>query len=439
MIDLDNEEAAAATFTSEGSNSNEHICLSDEEELAIGRRWDPLGEEKEENVTLAKDTLDDRWVLLFALVSIVYDICVDRNHFVCEYQNMFYSRRELQGHDPRIKNLEDEQEILSNSLQALTSHFAQVQFRLRQIVEAPPDERDQLLESLEELANRGIPEVTKLDPIEHEQLTEILVRQQERQFEIIDQLKKQLSNVEKLAYDSGAPILPQSVLLEKQKVIIEELKKKLNLNVSDEEFPQLSIDEIRSQIDNAFGNLVQPLKMKETLVDQLKTQVVDLERFVAHLQCETPNTAGMTGGDRESPVEVPFSTYNSKTAKKSKAPASQLSQPSEPSASARHGINYPNDSYNNQNLTAKVSTLIDRATAVLNIFAETQLGCNSNPFQKNTLKKTAKYNHWGDLRAQLEVDVQEIISLLISIESPSVRNDPKANYSSDSDEDTPPV
>lgn len=343
-----------------------------------------------------------------------------------------------QGHDPRIKNLEDEQEILSNSLQALTSHFGQVQFRLRQIVEAPPDERDQLLESLEELANRGIPEVTKLDPIEHEQLAEILVRQQERQFEIIDQLKKQLSNVEKMAYDSGAPILPQSVLVEKQKVIIEELKKKLNLNVSDEELPELSVDEIRSQIDNAFGNLVQPLKMKDTLVSQLKTQVVDLERFVAHLQCETsPDATDNATGGKASSAEVPFSTYNSKTAKKSKIPGSQGGQSAEATASTKHGTKYPNESYNNQNLTAKVSGLIDRATAVLNIFAETQLGCNSNHFQKNLLKKTTKYNHWGDLRAQLEVDVQEIISLLMSVEGSRSNNDADTNGSSDSDDGAP--
>lgn len=343
-----------------------------------------------------------------------------------------------QGHDPRIKNLEDEQEILSNSLQALTSHFAQVQFRLRQIVEAPAEERDLLLESLEELANRGIPEVTKLDPIEHEQLTEILVRQQERQFELIDHLKKQLSNVEKLALDSGAPILPQSVLVEKQKVIIEELKKKLNINVSDEELPQLSIDDIRSQIDSAFGSLVQPLKMKETLVNQLKTQVVDLERFVAHLQCETtPDTNSSNG----KPIDIPFSTYNSKTAKKTKPSSSQLSRPetqTQPNGGGA-GNNCRPDSYANQNLTTKVSGLIDRATAVLNIFAETQLGCNNNRFQKNTLKKTTKFNHWGDLRAQLEVDVQEIVSLLIPISdvqrSNNDRRRAKANFSSDSDDD----
>lgn len=338
----------------------------------------------------------------------------------------------IQINDTRIKNLEDEQEILSSSLQALTSHFAQVQFRLRQIVEAPVEERDDLLQSLEELAFRGIPEVTKLDPIENEQLSDILIRQKERQFELIEHLKQQLTSVEKLAYESGAPILPQSVLLEKQKVIIEELKKKLDINVTDENLPQLSADEIRSQIDTAFGSLVQPLKMKETLVGQLKTQVVDLERFVAHLQCETP-----TDMNADKSADVSFNTYNSKTAKNAKQSSNVVERP-EPRARNGSAGDHPQQSHSNQNLASKVSGLLDRATAVLNIFAETQLGCSNSHFQKNTLKKTNKYNHWGDLRAQLEVDVQEIISLLISIgeEEGTGNRNYRTDYSSDSDDNS---
>ena len=44
-----------------------------------------------------------------------------------------------------FKNLENEQELLSTSLQALTSHFAQVQFRLRQIITAPQEQRINLI------------------------------------------------------------------------------------------------------------------------------------------------------------------------------------------------------------------------------------------------------------------------------------------------------
>lgn len=72
-----------------------------------------------------------------------------------------------------------------------------------------------------------------------------------------------------------------------------------------------------------------------------------------------------------------------------------------------------------ESLSSKAANVLDKAAALLNIFAVTQFGCGSNSFQKNSLKKTTKGNHWGDLRAQIEVDVQEIISLVTSMQSSS--------------------
>ena len=54
--------------------------------------------------------------------------------------------------------MEEDQEQLNSSLMALTSHFAQVQFRLKQIVDAEPDAKEVLLKELEEFAFRGIPD-----------------------------------------------------------------------------------------------------------------------------------------------------------------------------------------------------------------------------------------------------------------------------------------
>ena len=42
----------------------------------------------------------------------------------------------------QLQHLEEEQEQLNSSLLALTTHFAQVQFRLKQIVNAPIDEKE---------------------------------------------------------------------------------------------------------------------------------------------------------------------------------------------------------------------------------------------------------------------------------------------------------
>lgn len=325
----------------------------------------------------------------------------------------------MDGDNCHIKQLENEQEMLSTSLQALTSHFAQVQFRLRQICDAPADERDGLLKSLEELAFRGIPEVMKLDPRQHENLYKIMERQQNRQFELIEHLKRQLSDAEKFAYESGADILPQSIIVEKQKAFLNQLKNKLKLTVDDKILSQLTVDDIRAQVDNALGEFVQPMKMKDTLVSQLKTQIVDLERFVAYLQAEQEMTPEIKAAIKNSKnPEIAFQTYNSKMARSRKHSQSDMAKGT--TAGSSQNDNNANEQRQQRrmdnDLSGKVSSLLIKANNILDMFALTQLSCSSRRGQRNTLKKTQKGNHWGDLRAKLEVDVQEIVSLVSSIE-----------------------
>ncbi len=232
-------------------------------------------------------------------------------------------------------------ELVSNddvmsSLLALTSHFAQVQFRLRQIVDAAPDDRDKLLQSLEEFAFRGIniPDVSKMDCGDNEQ--DAMEQQRNRQFELIERLKQQLSDVEKFAYESGAKVLPQSMLVEKQKVIIDELKNKVNFNVFDDDLLQLTSEDLRNQVDHALGEFVGPVKMKDTLVSQLKTQITDLERFVAYLQCETQDLKQMTkemSGLKN--LETAYTSYNTQMAKNRRRTRSASGQDVEPKETTR--------------------------------------------------------------------------------------------------------
>ncbi|XP_055301080.1 RUN domain-containing protein 1 isoform X2 [Sitodiplosis mosellana] len=378
---------------------------SDEEEeidVAAGRRWDPLGEEKENDETVVDQA----------------------------------SRHEsIDGNNTQIKQLENEQELLSTSLQALTSHFAQVQFRLRQIVESPTGDRDSLLQSLEEFAFRGIPEVMRLNPREHESLYKIMERQQSRQFELIEHLKQQLSDAEKFAYESGADILPQSIVVEKQKAIFNELKNKLKLNVDEKVLPQLTEDDIRAQVDSAIGEFVTPLKMQDTLVSQLKTQIVDLERFVAYLQAEQELTPEIKAAIKNSKnPEIAFQTYNSKMARSRKQSQSDSGKEQKPNKAGTSKSDYirGQQSRVDHDLTGKMSNLLVKASAILDMFALTQLGCGSQRIQRNSLKKTQKGNHWGDLRAQLEVDVQEVILLVSTVEK--LQNESKTIQECDSSE-----
>ena len=186
----------------------------------------------------------------------------------------------------RVRQMEEEQEELSSSLMALTSHYAKVQLRLQQIVAAPNSAREELLRDLEQFAFRGIPNMRPVDlpslPGEQEAVIE---DQKKKQAEAIEQLRGQLEELESYAYMSGDSAPPSRLLLDRQRLVMEQLRDRLNLNVED--IAALSEDQVRASVDTAVGQIVNPLKMKSQLVGQLQTQITDLEMFIQFLQEET--------------------------------------------------------------------------------------------------------------------------------------------------------
>ncbi|KAH8420481.1 hypothetical protein KR009_010806 [Drosophila setifemur] len=323
----------------------------------------------------------------------------------------------------RLRSIEEEQELLTSSLLALTSHFAHVQLRVRQIVEAPTEERDQLLRDLEDFAFQGIPEAAQ--PKDAQDGSESRDGESElvADSQLIEQLKSQLTELEQLAYEAGEPgILPQHVLLEKQKFILDELRSKLNLQVEQHELPTLSTEQLRHQVDNAIGEFVGPLKMKEQLVAQLKTQITDLERFIAFLQCDADQNST---GDRLKLLSGAYNSYAAKqTARCSQATPSSAAQPVVPvpvagSAASPTSVRPGSGSGSNsgESLHSKAHGLLDKASLLMQMFATTHLAKprSHDDFQQNSLKKTHKGNHWGDLRAQLEVDIQEVAALAATL------------------------
>lgn len=66
-------------------------------------------------------------------------------------------------------------------------------------------------------------------------------------------------------------------------VIIDELIKKLDMNLN-EDIASLSPDELRHRVDAAIAQIVNPARVKEQLVEQLKTQIRDLEMFINFIQ-----------------------------------------------------------------------------------------------------------------------------------------------------------
>lgn len=105
----------------------------------------------------------------------------------------------------RLHALEEEQEILSSSVFSLTSHLAQVEFRLRQIQKAAPEEKDAMLKELEEFTSRGVPDV-RASPqgsagesscAECGELEGKIRRQRAKQSHFVERLKTQLKELER--------------------------------------------------------------------------------------------------------------------------------------------------------------------------------------------------------------------------------------------------
>lgn len=55
-------------------------------------------------------------------------------------------------------------------------------------------------------------------------------------------------------------------------------------------------EDLRKMVDHAIGQIVNPAKVKEKLLEQLKTQIIDLERFIEflHGDAQSPGPLGET-------------------------------------------------------------------------------------------------------------------------------------------------
>lgn len=102
-----------------------------------------------------------------------------------------------------------------------------MQFRIQQIVAAPVKEKESLLRDLEDFTFRGIPSAvtdrigsTSDGPCHIDDMKEKMKVQREKQQDLIGQLKFQLEELESYAYETGEAGLPQSVLLERHKLVV---------------------------------------------------------------------------------------------------------------------------------------------------------------------------------------------------------------------------
>ncbi|XP_053309904.1 RUN domain-containing protein 1 [Spea bombifrons] len=292
----------------------------------------------------------------------------------------------------KLQRLESEQELLSSSLLALTSHFAQVQFRLKQIVKAEGGEKERLLTELEDFAFKGCPHVLGTRRLEEQMVEDSSERdkkerveaQRQKQRELIIQLKTQLDDLETFAYQEGSyDSLPQSMVMERQRVIIDELIKKLDVNLNDD-ISCLSPDELRQRVDSAIAQIVNPARVKEQLVEQLKTQIRDLEMFIRFIQDEFG-----------SPVESSSSGAGGYHSCASTNPQAKVS-PEQAKQMREAGIH-----------------LLQRILTVLQMFAVSQFGCSTGHVPHDLWKQDESNKDFSPLIKKLEVSVEKVRQLAL--------------------------
>ncbi|KAM7137616.1 RUN domain-containing protein 1 [Macrochelys suwanniensis] len=302
------------------------------------------------------------------------------------------------GGSPRsLPRLRAERRRLHGALLALVSHFAQVQFRLRQVARAGPAEQQRLLRDLEDFAFRGCPAALGDGlgeaPGERENQERIEARK-EKQRELIMQLKTQLDDLETFAYQEGSyDSLPQSMVMERQRVIIEELIKKLDMNLN-EDIASLSPEELRQQVDVAVAQIVNPARVKEQLVEQLKTQIRDLEMFINFIQDEVGSPGQVEDGHCECSGRKPGSG------------------PYKPNARLPPGNNRVNPE-DARKMRETGLHLMRRMLAVLQIFAVSQFGCATGQIPRTLWQKDQANKDYSPLIKKLDLSVDQVRQLAV--------------------------
>ncbi|XP_027802915.2 RUN domain-containing protein 1 [Marmota flaviventris] len=322
-----------------------------------------------------------------------------------------------------LRRLRAERRRLDSALLALSSHFAQVQFRLRQVVRGAPAEQQRLLRELEEFAFRGCPHVLGYegpgnpasdegdrlpgdrprlrgeDQSEREK-QERLETQREKQKELILQLKTQLDDLETFAYQEGSyDSLPQSVVLERQRVIIDELIKKLDMNLN-EDISSLSTEELRQRVDAAVAQIVNPARVKEQLVEQLKTQIRDLEMFISFIQDEVGSPLQTGGGQCECKASGKTGNGSTRTGSSRLPPGNSKMKTEDVKRVRETGLH-----------------LMRRALAVLQIFAVSQFGCATGQIPQTLWQRGQADRDYSPLLKKLEVSVDRVKQLALRYQS----------------------
>uniref|UniRef100_A0A158RFA6 RUN domain-containing protein n=1 Tax=Hydatigena taeniaeformis TaxID=6205 RepID=A0A158RFA6_HYDTA len=346
----------------------------------------------------------------------------------------------------KLRSITEEHEILNSALLLITSHCAQVQFRLEQVLQADPEEKELLLKDLEQFAWKGVPDLhaLRLNQVDLQSSTEKSQADQQgkNMSHMIEQLKSQLNDLEQFAYKSGEIQQPPTQnVLEKQRLVLEELGRHLDLNVS--EFPTLTAEEIRERVNSG---LTQALKSMTTLMDDTSSgthvngaslRFPDATTTFCYSLLDRINGFVVDEGTPDSVIGKALEAFRryQQEARSRTPPAATCEGEGEPGyVEGGYQIGLSRRRQNGQVNTGLPSSrlsfvnqktvgLITRALTMLQVFATMQLASRRAKMHQQAERYAqsagtrkvvkhangAKMHHWGDIRARLEMAVEIVL------------------------------
>uniref|UniRef100_A0AC35TYT7 RUN domain-containing protein n=1 Tax=Rhabditophanes sp. KR3021 TaxID=114890 RepID=A0AC35TYT7_9BILA len=296
----------------------------------------------------------------------------------------------VQNHN--LKELRNKQELLNDSVLSLSTQFAQIQYRLKQIEKVPNVEDQARL--ISEIKTIAFQECTSAEDMNALKETisqndanngEVVESCKKHQNKLIEKLRCQLQDLESFAYKHNNGDLPSDEIMSRQKTVLEKMTQKLQLKI---DIDKIQDTEMFSKVDDALQSFLCPIVEQEKLVEQLTTQIIDLERFVNFLQLEN----GGASSGRGSAGSVSRSS-NSPSHQKTEASEGEQTKHSYSTQQAfSSGKMFNSDRERNSSLGSYIG-----------------LG---KKFERNELKNTLKGNHYGDQRAKLELAVGDLKELM---------------------------
>lgn len=307
--------------------------------------------------------------------------------------------------DENARRLQVQHDQLNQSLLALTSHFAQVQFRLKQIIHGSKDDQDKLLTELEDFAFAGCPDVTGpcaskmgcsscTSQSAIEQYESRIAAEKERSQRLDIHLKKMINELEITQKEvtrkkswgrnrNSSPGYQKPKLKDFDSTYTFDPGEQLEVSSDEEEeIDGIPKEDLKQYIDTTMAKLINPKKAKEDVISQVTKQINDMEKFVTFLQ----GYESSADTDHENLKEIKVN--NSKnTASVSNNNSSSKKQ--ELKIPAPHTKMLKLGEEKRKRLHNTSIALMKKGMAVLQIFAISQFGCSAQHFREYMLRKSA--------------------------------------------------